>query len=133
MKELTIFKGVESLRQKLSEFTISNKADAIKFIHLKSLFGAKDIGERLANEAKEYLLTKCKDCDIYEAEGLSLVKVSPKLRIYNFTEELQAAEADVERLTEKLAEAKEELENCRNRAGFTETEGAGKPYFKVKI
>ena len=124
-----ILSGVLILREDFENFRITTKGDAIKFLHLKSIMSAKNIGERLASEAKDHLLNNCVECEVYESDGLSVKKITPKTRIYKQTPEIKKWEDKMEKLKADLAHAKEQLELAQNKAGFTEEDGNS--YFKV--
>jgi len=72
---------VSTLKNKLANWKPSTKLDAIRVLHFLSTLTAND--KKIKEEAYSFLDNRCADCDIHEAEGLSVRKVAKSTELYN--------------------------------------------------
>ena len=114
MKQLTNFTSREAVKQEFKDLQITTKEEAVKMIHFLSILGS--VGSELKEKAYAFLDNRCADCANHFADGLEVVKVEPKKKVYNETEELTSLLAEKKEIEERIKVAKAA-------AGYTEIHG----------
>lgn len=136
-QELEILKGggIAELKQALPAIT-PTIATAVKWLNLRSLVTSKS-GEELTKAMVAHLKS-CKECEeVYEGD-LGVKLIYKTTRVYKQTKGLKAAQAaldellaEKEELEERIAAAKEKLEEEGNKAGFTQEKRIEDAYYKA--
>lgn len=125
---LQIITGVTKIRSLLGTLSINTKEHAISWLHLRSIIGSKDIGDRLTAEATR-TLEELGEATPETEEGLKVQRVVKKIKTYNETPAVIKATEAVKKAKKTLDAREKALEAAREKAGFEEKDG--KPYYQA--
>ena len=107
--------GEATLRKQLATWKPTTKLEAIGALCYISDILANE--KHIKNVCDDFLISRCKDCDVYEAEGLTIRKVEVNKELYNEdTEEMVGISSSIKALTERYKELKE-----KNKTGVVQT------------